>query len=208
MTRTEIESRLAERLHNLASRASATPRHDPALAEVEQLPTNRRRPAEIAVSAAAAVAAAVVITFAVTRDSGPARSRVRVGGAAPSVSVPSPPAEPASPAVHELTIEASNFRFQGFHFDVPAGITDVRLVSSEGSHTLAFADPDLAYVNLAAPGSRTSVKVDFVAGRTYTIFCALPGHRASGMEATITVGPPDSQMNTVAPTIPASAIGR
>ena len=62
--------------------------------------------------------------------------------------------------------------------------------------------------DLAAPGGRTSVKVDFVEGRTYTIFCTLPGHRASGMEVTITVGSPDSQMNTVPTTLPARATGR
>ena len=207
MTRTDIEDRLANRLHLLAAHASATPRRDPALAEVQELPTTRRRPAALIV-AAAVIAAAVIIGVAFIRDSGPARSRVRVGNEPPSVSLPAPPTEPAGPAVHELTVEASNFQFQGKHFDVPAGITNLRYVSSEGSHTLAFDTPDLAYVNLAAPAGQNSIKVDFVEGRTYTIYCTLPGHRSSGLEATITVGPSDSQINTVGPTIPASAIGR
>ena len=207
MTRTEMEDRLTKRLHHLAAHASDTPRRQPALADVQELPTTRRRPAAL-VAAAAVVAAAVIIGVAVTRDSDPERSRVRVGNEPPTASLPTPPTEPAGPAVHELTIEASNFRFQGKHFEVPAGLTNVRLVSSEGSHTLAFDTPELAYVNLAAPAGPNVVKVDFVEGRTYTIYCALPGHRFSGMEATITVGPPDSPTITVSTTIPASAIGR
>lgn len=82
----------------------------------------------------------------------------------------------------------------------------------EESHTLAF----VSLGSLASPAEENpdfpigpnAVKVDFVEGRTYTIYCKLPGHRSSGMEATVTVGPPDSQMNTVSPTIPASATGR
>lgn len=207
MTRTKMEDRLTERLHHLATHASDIPRRDPALAEVYELPTSRRRPAAL-VAAVAMVAAAVIIGVAVTRDSGPARGRVRVVDESPSVSRPTPPTEPSGPAVHELTIGASNFRFDGIHYDVLAGVTNLRLVSSEGSHTLAFDTPDLTYVNLAVPAGRNSVKVDFVEGRTYTIYCVLPGHRFSGMEATITVGAPDSNTNTVATTMPASAIGR
>ena len=209
MTRTDVEDRLANRLHTLAAHASATPRRDPDLAEIQELPTSQRRPAAIAVlAAAAAVAAAMLITVAVTRDSGPARSQVHVGGEVPGASLPAPPAEPSGPAVHQLTIDASNFHYQGIHFDVPAGITDVRLVSSEGTHGLASDSPELAYLDLVSLGGHDSVKVDFVEGRTYTIFCTLPGHRASGMQATITVGPPDSQMNTVPSTLPAWAAGR
>ena len=207
MTRTDIEDRLANRLHLLAAHASATPRRDPALAEVQELASTRHRPAAL-VAAVAAIAAAVIIGVTVTRDSVPARSRVRVGNEPPSVSQPAPTTEPAGPAVHDLTIEASNFHFNGIHFEVPAGITNLRFLSSEGSHTLAFDAPDLAYVNLAAPAGQSSVKVDFVEGRTYTIYCVLPGHRASGMDATITAGPPNSDTLTVATTIPASAIGR
>lgn len=76
------------------------------------------------------------------------------------------------------------------NFDVPAGITEITLVTADGSHTLAFAEPELSDVLLAAPGGPTSVRVDFVEGHVYTIFDPTPGHRQQGMEATIAVGPP------------------
>ncbi len=216
-------------LHRRSHRESAFMREpEPPLATdlielqdaLARLPARRHRPAIVTLLATAAcVAAAVLITVAVTRRSDSVRTRVRVvGGDVPGVSLPAPPTEPAGPAVHTLEIDARNFQFQGHHFDVPAGITDVRLVRREGTHGLGSDAPELTYLDLVALPprdaakvdfvSRGSVKVDFVEGRTYTIFCTIPGHRASGMEATISVGPPDSQMVTTATTMPASAIGR
>ena len=64
--------------------------------------------------------------------------------------------------MHELTINASNFQFQGNHFDVPAGITDVRLVSIEGTHGLGSDAPELAYLDLITVPPQDAAKVDFV----------------------------------------------
>jgi uncharacterized cupredoxin-like copper-binding protein len=98
-------------------------------------------------------------------------------------------AEPTGPAVNTLTVEASDFHFQAKNFDVPAGINQVKYVAIEGSHTLAFAEPQFSYVNLSSPGSGSNQsKATFVEGQKYTIYCTIPGHRAAGMEATITVG--------------------
>ena len=97
-------------------------------------------------------------------------------------------AEPAGAADSKLEIDASNFKFQSTNFDVPAGIVEIDYKSVEGSHTLAFDEPQFSYVNLAAPAGKSVSKADFVEGQKYTIYCTLPGHRSSGMQATITVG--------------------
>lgn len=97
-------------------------------------------------------------------------------------------AEPAGAADSKLEIDASNFKFQSTNFDVPAGIVELDYKSIEGSHTLAFDEPQFSYVLLAAPAGKSVTKTEFVEGQRYTIYCTLPGHRSSGMVATITVG--------------------
>jgi plastocyanin len=98
--------------------------------------------------------------------------------------------EPTGPAVNTLTVEAHNFHFQADNFDVPAGINEIKYVSVEGSHTLAFDEPQFSYVSQAVPSGQDVTKIEAVQGQTYTIYCTLPGHRAAGMHATITVGAP------------------
>lgn len=99
-------------------------------------------------------------------------------------------AEPPGAAINTLEIDATNFKFQASKFDAPAGINEVKYVSNEGSHTLAFDEPQFSYILLAAPGGKGVSKATFVEGQTYTIYCTIPGHRAAGMQATITVGKP------------------
>jgi len=105
-------------------------------------------------------------------------------------------AEPTGPAINTLQIDASNFHFQADNFDVPAGINEIKYVTLEGSHTLAFDNPEQAYVNLSVPGGKDATKVDLVEGQEYTIYCTLPGHRAAGMHATLTVGAPGTATET------------
>ena len=97
-------------------------------------------------------------------------------------------AEPPAAADSKLEIDASNFQFQSKAFTVPAGVVEIDYKSTEGSHTLAFDEPQFSYINLAAPAGKSVTKAEFVEGQTYTIYCTLPGHRSSGMQATITVG--------------------
>jgi hypothetical protein len=99
-------------------------------------------------------------------------------------------AEPTGPAIFTLEIDATNFKFQATNFDVPAGINEIKYVAQEGSHTLAFDEPQFSYVNLAAPAGKNIIKAEFVEGQKYTIYCTIAGHRAAGMQATITVGKP------------------
>ncbi len=99
-------------------------------------------------------------------------------------------AEPTGPSINTLEVDASDFHFQQKNFDVPAGINTIKYVAVEGSHTLAFAEAQFSYINLAAPAGKNVIKATFVEGQKYTIYCTIPGHRTSGMEATITVGKP------------------
>ena len=95
---------------------------------------------------------------------------------------------PAGAPTQTLTVDAlPSLKFQSKAFTLKAGITKIDYVSKGGPHTLDFdtTDANLAKFNLDVPPAATG-KVDLQPG-TYTIFCAIPGHRASGMQATITV---------------------
>lgn len=99
------------------------------------------------------------------------------------------PAGPTGPAVGALDVTAEpTLSFDKKAYTVPAGIINVNYIDGGGTHTLVFDDPSLKYFQLAVPGGPKQGKVDLVAGKTYTIYCTIPGHRAAGMEATVTVG--------------------
>ena len=95
---------------------------------------------------------------------------------------------PVGPSTQTLTVDAlPSLKFQSKAFTLPAGITKIDYVSKGGLHTLEFdtTDANLLRFQLNVPPS-ASGNVDLQPG-TYTIFCSIPGHRASGMQATITV---------------------
>ena len=201
MTMTDIETRLTDRLGQLASYAPEEPTVEFSavqLARVHEIP-NRRAPVwAVAAGVALVVSTGATATLMLLPDS---------HDAGKPGSVPSQPA----PIVHPLTIEAHDFFYsdashlQTKNFTVPAGITEITFVSTEGSHTLAFAEPDLSYVHLSAPEGRNVAKVELAEGRVYTIYDTNSGHRALGMAATITVGAPDAKysVDQVATTTPA-----
>ncbi len=97
-------------------------------------------------------------------------------------------AEPVAAADSKLEIDAFNFRFQAENLDAAAGVVELEYKSVEGAHTLAFEEPQFSYILLSAPGGKAVTKAEFVEGQKYTIYCTLAGHRAAGMEGTITVG--------------------
>jgi len=77
-------------------------------------------------------------------------------------------------------------KFQSTHFETTAGVNEIRYSGAPG-HTLAFTDTDLAGFELRTGGKTADVgKVELEPG-TYTIYCTISGHRAQGMQATITV---------------------
>lgn len=97
--------------------------------------------------------------------------------------------QPTGPPVGTLEVQAlpSN-SFQATEFTVPAGIIQVNYVDVGGSHTLVFSNPEFTGFQLAVPGGPTSGKVELKPGN-YTIYCTIPGHRAAGMQANVTVTP-------------------
>jgi hypothetical protein len=83
---------------------------------------------------------------------------------------------PTGPAVATLEVDAlPTLKFQA----------DINYVSEGGTHNLVFAEPEFAGFELQVPPTDKG-KIDLKAG-SYTIFCSIPGHRAAGMEATLTI---------------------
>ena len=87
--------------------------------------------------------------------------------------------------VATLDIEAAGTTFQSDSFETAAGVNEIRYSGATG-HTLAFSEKELAGFLLATGSKVDSGKVLLEPG-TYTIYCTIAGHRAQGMEATITV---------------------
>jgi plastocyanin len=93
--------------------------------------------------------------------------------------------EPKGKPVATVTVDAlPALTFQSKEFTTQAGINLIEYVSKGGTHNLLFADPKFAGFILAVPpGDEGKVELD---PGEYTIFCSIPGHRAAGMEATLT----------------------
>ncbi|HEY7105751.1 MAG TPA: plastocyanin/azurin family copper-binding protein [Acidimicrobiia bacterium] len=95
--------------------------------------------------------------------------------------------QPTGPADSTLNIDASNFSFDPDHPVVKAGVVDLRLHGTEGTHTLVFDDNKEPGFQLEVnSGDTDAKKVDLKPGK-YTFYCDIIGHRAQGMEGTITV---------------------
>jgi len=94
--------------------------------------------------------------------------------------------EPKGPAGAQLTFEAKNFAFTPENATAPAGVIGITLKSTSGGHD--FVIEGLSGFKLTTPGSgdTDSGKVDLKKGK-YTFYCSLPGHRAAGMQGTLTV---------------------
>ena len=74
------------------------------------------------------------------------------------------------------------------------GIYSVTLTDdATGPHTLDFDDPKTLFAGLAVNGAgeKQTSRIFFGAPGDYTFFCAIPGHRAHGMQGVVKVtGPP------------------
>ena len=124
-------------------------------------------------------AALVLIVSAGFVSLGPSQEHGEAGGGGGYV-------PPKGPAVATVEIDAlPQLKFQSKDFPTQAGVNEIKYIDKGGTHTLLFAETELAGFKLQVPPD-DSGKVDLKPG-TYTVFCDIPGHRAAGMEATITV---------------------
>jgi len=124
-----------------------------------------------------AVMAAVVMTVGVTACGGGGDDG---GGGKAYV-------EPKGASTETLAFEASNFKFTPKNATADAGIATIKLTAAAGIHDFVF---DGAYpgfkLEADGGGGSQSKKIDLKSGK-YTFYCSVTGHRAQGMEGTLTV---------------------
>lgn len=109
------------------------------------------------------------------------------GGGGGGSSTPCPPASATRAAVdHKVTICAFDIRYDTQKITTTPGPLEVTLLQ-KGSlpHTFTVENTSM---NLKVDGEKQATgTLTVAAGKTYTFFCATPGHRAS-MHGSIVVG--------------------
>jgi uncharacterized cupredoxin-like copper-binding protein len=95
--------------------------------------------------------------------------------------------EPTGASTETIAIEAGNFYFKPDAISAKAGIATIKLTAKNGIHDFVF---DGAYpgfqLEADGGGGSQSKKIDLKPGK-YTFYCSITGHRAAGMEGTLTV---------------------
>jgi plastocyanin len=113
-------------------------------------------------------------------------SQVKGGGTAPLAATgPAPGGKLAITAA-----PGGKFTFAPLKFTVKTGLYEMTLTDAvAGQHTLDFDDPSTLFagVEVNGGGEKASSRIFFGTPGDYTFFCAIPGHRASGMQGTVTV---------------------
>jgi len=96
-------------------------------------------------------------------------------------------AEKAATKANGTPVALTEFAIDPSMLDVSAGGT--LTVHNDGTavHNLQVADMDLGTPDLQAGGT-ASLDLSSLKPGNYTVFCSIPGHRASGMEATLMLG--------------------
>ena len=83
-----------------------------------------------------------------------------------------------------MKVTAGNFYFQPKRLSAQAGVVGIDFSSDSGLHT--FVIDRLDGFKLESSGHETTGKVDLQPGK-YTFYCDISGHRAQGMEGTLTI---------------------
>lgn len=98
----------------------------------------------------------------------------------------SEPSAVATGGADAVTLVATEFAYDPSTVTVPAGTSAEIVLDNQGSveHDLTIEEGEIDVVRAAA-GSSASGTVTLDAG-TYTFYCTIPGHRAAGMEGTLT----------------------
>jgi nitrite reductase (NO-forming) len=96
----------------------------------------------------------------------------------------------------EVTVPANQLKFNPDKFQVPldpaSAITAIQITyhdAGAGQHTFDFDDPTVIWKTLEInnAGEKLTETAGFPKAGDYTFYCAIPGHRAAGMQGTITV---------------------
>ncbi|HEX5587473.1 MAG TPA: plastocyanin/azurin family copper-binding protein [Acidimicrobiia bacterium] len=94
--------------------------------------------------------------------------------------------EPKGPATETVTVKAGNIFFDPETVTAAAGVTKLTLQGIAGGHTLVFDDAYPGFQLEISGDSTDAKKIDLKPGK-YTYYCDVLGHRAAGMEGTLTV---------------------
>jgi plastocyanin len=92
---------------------------------------------------------------------------------------------PTGPAIKTFSISATSYSFSPKRLSAPAGILEFRLKSQDINHSLVIEGVPGFQIE-SGSGETASAKVALKAGK-YTFYCDISGHRAQGMEGTLTV---------------------
>jgi plastocyanin len=98
-------------------------------------------------------------------------------------------AAPQAPGSHSLTATESEYKIVLSASSIPAGKYVIDAVNKGAiDHTLAINGPGTSGTQTSSisPGSSQTLKVTLSKG-TYDLYCTVPGHKALGMDAKLTV---------------------
>jgi plastocyanin len=100
--------------------------------------------------------------------------------AGPATSAPKP-----TPAGVVLKLTGSEYSFAPSALKASAGLTTIRFTNSGAvDHDFSI---DALHIHLTEKPGKTGDATLTLTPGTYTFFCAVPGHRQSGMQGTLTV---------------------
>lgn len=94
--------------------------------------------------------------------------------------------QPKGPPDKTVKVVGDHFEFAPKKISAPPGILEVELESVDIVHSFVIEGIP-GFMVEAAKGETSSGKVELKKGK-YTFYCNVPGHRAAGMQGTITVG--------------------
>jgi plastocyanin len=92
--------------------------------------------------------------------------------------------EPKGPAQATIKIEAGNFYFKPDTPSAKSEVVNLELDGAQGTHTLVFDNGKVPGFQLEVNAGQKSLRS--IEARKYTFYCDIIGHRAQGMEGTLT----------------------
>ena len=138
-----------------------------------------------------AVTAFAVTASACTLPEAPARGIRTNAEAAHGKPYPTQaPKVPGAPTIDIESVDSGAPAWKKGSFTVKAGVVNISLTVPAGNHNLNLVGPGAPYpllwgTDAGAPENHLTYAVTLFKG-TYTFYCSVQGHRAAGMQGTIT----------------------